>query len=111
MTAHSGFFWAPRVLAALVCVFLSLFALDAFAGSKSLAEALRDFLWHLVPVGVLAIFVALAWRRPIVGAVAFLVAGTLYVWFAWAHPSWILVISGPLWLVGLLFLLSPRARR
>ena len=38
--------WTPRVLGVLVCAFLSLFALDAFSGGRSFAEALPDFLIH-----------------------------------------------------------------
>ena len=38
--------WTPRVLAALMCVFLSLFALDAFSPDKTMLQGLRDFAWH-----------------------------------------------------------------
>ena len=45
--------WTPRVLGVLVCAFLSLFALDAFSGGKSLVEALPDFLIHIAPMALL----------------------------------------------------------
>jgi hypothetical protein len=111
MHAHPSLFWAPRLLAVLVCVFLSMFALDAFTPGKALPAAIGDFLIHLMPAAVLAAFVALTWKRPIWGAVAFLAAGTFYAASAWSHPSWVLLISGPLWLVGTLFLLSRQVAR
>ena len=64
--------WMPRVLGILAGLFLGLFALDAFSEGKPLAQALPDFIIHLVPGAVLFAVVALAWRWPWVGAAAFL---------------------------------------
>ena len=64
MTNRSGavLLWAPRVLGIGVCLFLSLFALDAFSGDKPAVEAVRDFLIHLSPMFLLLLVVALSWR-------------------------------------------------
>jgi hypothetical protein len=90
--------WTPRVLGILLCHFISLFALDA---EGALATAM-----HLIPVAVLLAILAVAWRWPAVGGAAFLGVAGAYLLAAWQHPSWIAVISAPLSVVGVLFLLS-----
>jgi hypothetical protein len=96
--------WTPRVLGVLVCAFLSLFALDAFSGGKSFAEALPDFLIHLAPTAVLLVVVGLSWRWEWVGGVVFTGLAVAYAYMARRHLSWIPTISGPLLIVGVLFL-------
>ena len=61
--------WIPRVLGILAGLFLGLFALDAFSEGKPLAQALPDFIIHLVPGAVLLAVVALSWRWPWVSSV------------------------------------------
>jgi hypothetical protein len=108
MTKRSGalLLWSPRVLGILVCLFLSLFALDAFSGGKSAIQAVTDFLIHLAPVLALLGVVALSWRWEWVGGAVFTALAITYAYVARSHPSWILTISGPLFAVGILFLLS-----
>jgi glucose-6-phosphate-specific signal transduction histidine kinase len=86
-------------------LFLSLFALDAFDG-RPLAEALPDYLMHLVPAGVVLAAVALGWRYEWIGGVAFAAMAAGYAYWARDHVSWIAVISGPLLVVSVLFLAS-----
>jgi hypothetical protein len=100
--------WIPRVLGILAGLFLGLFALDAFSEGKPLADALPDFIIHLVPGAVLFAVVALAWRWPWLGAVAFLGLALAYATFNMGRPDWILTISGPLAIVGALFFWSWR---
>jgi glucose-6-phosphate-specific signal transduction histidine kinase len=95
--------WAPRVVAILVCSFLSLFALDA--------RSLPDLAAHLFPTMLLAFVVTLAWRWEWVGAVAFTVLGIAYAFAAHDRPSWILAVAAPLLVVGLLYGWSWRHRR
>jgi len=98
--------WAPRMLGILVCLFLSLFALDAFGHGKTFGQALPDFLVHLVPMALLLIVVAVSWRREWVGGVLFTAVACAYAYLARDHASWILTIAAPLFLVGVLFLWS-----
>ena len=97
-------FWAPRVLGVGSGLFLSLFALDAFAPGKPVPEALLDFLVHLAPATLVFSVVAVAWRRDGIGALAFVALALLYVWMAGTRVDWIIVISGPLLVTGLLFM-------
>lgn len=94
--------WAPRILGIAVALFIGVFALDA------LGEGLRAILLHLVPTFVLLLTVLLAWQRPWVGALVFSALAVVYAATVPERPDWILVISGPLLAVGLLFLWSWR---
>jgi hypothetical protein len=98
--------WSPRVLGIVVCLFLSLFALDAFSGGKSVAQAAADFLVHVAPMLVLLGVVALSWRWEWIGGAVFTALALTYAYVARHHLSWIPVVSGPLLVVGILFLWS-----
>jgi len=100
--------WSPRVLAILVCLFLSLFALDAFNERKSFSDALFAFAIHITPVALLLAVVAASWRWEWVGGVVFIGLAVAYVTIAGTRFDWILVISGPFLIVGTLFLASWR---
>ena len=108
MTLRSGalLLWCPRVLGILVCLFLSLFALDAFSGSKSVGQGVTDFFIHVAPMLALLGVVALSWRWEWVGGSVFTALAPTYAYVVRQHLSWILVVSGPLFLVGILFLWS-----
>jgi len=101
--------WLPRLLGLAVCLFLGLFALDAFDGRQNLARSLADFAFHLLPVLLLGAIVLLSWRRPWIGGVVFIAVAVLYATaLARGRLDWIAVIAGPLFVVGLLFLWSWR---
>src|SRR5688572_7761189 len=95
--------WAPRILGIAASIFLGLFALDAFGGDRPFLPALGDFLVHLLPAALLLTVVAIAWRHAWIGAIAFVAFAIAYAFMAPTRPDWILAISGPLFLVGLLF--------
>lgn len=100
--------WSPRILGILVCLFLSLFALDAFGGGKTFIQALPDFVIHLAPMLILLAVVGVSWRWEWVGGLVFTGLAAGYAFFARDHVSWVLIIAGPLVLVGILFLWSWR---
>jgi hypothetical protein len=94
------------VLGILVSAFLGMFALDAFTEGKTFFQALPDFAIHLAPAVLLLAIVAASWRWEWVGGVAFVALALVYVAMVPGRPDWILVISGPLLIVGTLFLWS-----
>jgi hypothetical protein len=98
--------WGPRILGILVCLFLALFALDAFSEGKGIGEVLPDLAIHLIPAVLLLAVVIVSWNREWVAGVAFVVLGAVYAGMAGGRPAWILVISGPLLIVGVVFLWS-----
>jgi hypothetical protein len=110
MTTDRLLLWSPRVLGLLLCVFLGLFAADAFGEGKPLAQALIDFAIHLLPSVLLLCVVAASWRREWLGGMVFIALAVAYATMMATRLEWILVVSGPLLLVGLLFLWSWRCR-
>jgi hypothetical protein len=98
--------WSARIGACLFCLFLSVFALDAFGHGKTLIDALPDFAIHLAPVLVLLAVVAVSWRWEWVGGVVFTGAAAWYASFARDHISWVVTISSPLLIVGVLYFWS-----
>lgn len=101
--------WAPRVFGILATLFIGMFALDAFSENRGFWRALPDFFMHLIPAFALLATVVAAWRKPKFGALIFLGFAAVYAASSITHPNWILAISGPLALVGTLYLLSWRA--
>jgi TRAP-type C4-dicarboxylate transport system permease small subunit len=101
-------FWLPRVLCILFALFLSLFALDVFSEDSSFWEQILGLLIHLVPVYVVAILLIVAWRWEWVGAIVFIGLALFYLSQAWGQEHWsaMAAISGPLTLIGVLFLLN-----
>jgi hypothetical protein len=104
--ARTALLWAPRVLAILTALFLGAFALDAFGERHGFWATVAHFVVHLLPAILLLATVALAWHRAWIGALVFLAAAALYAGMNPGRPDWILTISGPLALVGLLYLAS-----
>ena len=101
-------FWSPRVLTLLFAVFLSLFALDVFEEGYGFWDTVVALFMHLIPTWIVLIVLAVSWRWEWVGAVLFVALGLVYIYFAVGrgHPEWALGISGPLFLVGGLFLVN-----
>jgi len=64
-------FWAPRILTILVALFLSVFAFDVFEGKKAFLEILAALVLHLIPTFLVVVLLVLAWRRELIGVVAF----------------------------------------
>jgi hypothetical protein len=104
-TSATLLLWAPRIAGILVAAFLGLFALDAFEG-RTFVAALPAFAIHLVPSFLVLAVVAAAWKFEWIGAVAFLGLAVLYAVMVRGRIDWIAVISGPLLLVAVLFLVS-----
>ena len=98
-------FWAPRGLTILFILFLGLFALDVFGEGHGFWGTLVALFMHLIPNMVVLVVLVLAWRWEWIGAVLFAGLGIFYIVWAWGkfHISAYLVISGPLFLVAVLF--------
>lgn len=100
--------WAPRVLAIVFILFISLFAFDAFGGDESLGMQLLGFLVHLTPTIILAILLGFSWNRPCVGACGFGAAALAFcLWFR-TYTRWpsFVGITVPMIVVSLLFALA-----
>jgi len=89
-------------------MFLSLFTLDVFSEGYGFWEAILALLIHLVPVYIVVIALGIAWRWEWVGAILFIALALFYLIWSWGRFHWsaYLVISGPLVLLGVLFLFN-----
>ena len=97
--------WLPRILGIGVALFVALFALDA------VGEGAGSLVIHAIPSLLILAIVAIGWKHPWVAAAAFMALGGCYA-VSVRRMDWILVIAAPLFVVGLLFLLSgTQARR
>ena len=111
--------WTPRILCLLFAAFLSVFALDVFEEGYGFWKTVLALLVHLIPTWLILIVLAFSWRREWVGAILFTALGVLYPVLFWGRFVWYvyLLISGPLFVVGGLFLANwlfrrePRARQ
>ena len=113
-TERNLLWWAPRILAVLFLLFLAVFSLDVFSEGASASAIIIGLFMHNLPVFILLGCLIVAWRNEIVGAVGFMVAGTFYVIqvlgsgnVPWPMAlSWSLIIAGPAFLIGALFLIG-----
>jgi hypothetical protein len=119
--APKWLFWTPRIVSILFILFISLFALDIFDLKLGFWGTVLGLLMHLIPSIVLITILAVAWKREIVGAIAFILAGILYISQLfmkalmnpppqWYMLSWSVIIAGPAILVGVLFWMNWRLK-
>jgi len=101
-------YWAPRILSILFAAFISIFALDVFGAGYSFWETLLALAMHLIPTALIVLILVLAWRWEWIGALGFLGLGIWYLVMTWGRMHWsaYLVISGPLFLLAILYLLN-----
>ena len=110
--ASKFIYWAPRILSILFIIFLSLFSLDIFNLSLGFWQTLLGLLMHNIPAIILSTILLISWKYEIVGAVTLIGAGIFYFvmitidQFAWYKISWALAISGPAFLIGILFYIN-----
>jgi hypothetical protein len=100
--------WSPRILGLLFAAFISLFALDVFDGRHGFWETALALAMHLIPTAIFLVLLALSWRWEWIGGVGFPALGLLYVVGFWGRFHWsaYALIAGPLFLLGILFLLN-----
>jgi uncharacterized membrane protein YwzB len=98
--------WIPRVLAIILIVFLSLFALDAFSGDASFIKKLGGFLRHLIPTFILVLTLLISRKKPLLGGSIFILLSIAFSFFFKTYRSvpTFLAITFPVALVGILFI-------
>jgi hypothetical protein len=104
-------YWTPRVFSIVFIAFLALFSLDVFGNGYGFWETVLGFFMHNIPVFILITVLVIAWKREIVGGIFFIIAGILYIFFAFRGTddwrlalAWSAQISGVAFLIGGLFL-------
>jgi len=109
-------FWTPRVLSIIFIFFLALMSLDVFSSELSFWQTLGALFMHNIPVLVLLIVLLISWKYEIVGGIAFILAGLLYIsimvmnalknQFEWYMLSWSIQIAGIAFFIGILFFIN-----
>jgi hypothetical protein len=106
-------FWTPRVLCMLMAAFLAMFAADVFNEGYGFWGTAFALLMHLLPSTILVLVVlVISWRWEWIGAVLFSAMAVFFIVYFWGNGPWYAFagISGPLFLIGILFLLNWRYR-
>jgi uncharacterized membrane protein HdeD (DUF308 family) len=87
-------------------VALLIFAADVFNHEQNIAQTFYDLLLHLIPTAVVLFIVVVAYNRPLIGAIVFLVLGLMYIITGWASMHWTshVLIAGPLLLLSALYI-------
>ncbi|MCX6760027.1 MAG: hypothetical protein NTW46_01640 [Candidatus Nealsonbacteria bacterium] len=109
-------YWTPRILSIIFICFLALFSLDVISPELNFWQIAVGLFMHNIPVFVLLIILLISWKHEIVGGIVFILAGILYVVmilmnilrnsFEWHMLSWIIIIAGPAFFVGILFTIN-----
>jgi hypothetical protein len=110
-------YWTPRILAILFILFLAMFSLDIFDGDYGFWGTILGLFMHNIPVIILSITLIILWKRELIAGMIFILAGMLYIAILlisifknepheWYMLFWALQISGPAFLIGILFLVG-----
>jgi hypothetical protein len=91
-------YWTPRTLGIFFVLFLMLFSLDVFEPGLTVWQIAVGLFMHNIPALFLLIILIISWKREIVGGVVFILAGIVL------FRS--LILAGPAFLIGALFLLN-----
>lgn len=113
-------YWTPRILSIIFLCFLALFSLDVISPELSFWHIVVGLFMHNIPVFILSLLLAAAWKREWIIAIAFILGGLLYAGvvltnvfrtgFEWYYIAWIAQISGVAFLIGILFLVGWRKK-
>jgi len=109
-------YWTPRILSMIFILFLAMFSLDVFDMKLGFWETVLGLFVHNIPAFVLLIVLLISWKHEIVGGIVFILAGILYIVILlinilrnpseWYMLFWALQISGPAFLIGILFIIN-----
>ncbi len=115
---HDFIYWTPRVLSLIFIAFLLLMSLDVFGTGLSFLETILALFMHNIPALILAVVLAISWRYEIVGGIAFIAAGLLYIVVVFRGSgdwkmalAWSAQISGAAFVIGGFFIADWVKRR
>ena len=107
--------WTPRILGIILSCFLVIFSFDVFEMELSFWQTIGALFMHNIPSFILLAILIISWKHEIVGGITFILAGLLYILMllmrGWYSLSGLLLIAGPAFLIGILFLISWRPKR
>ncbi|MFC1769069.1 hypothetical protein ACFLZX_04870 [Nanoarchaeota archaeon] len=90
-----------------------MFSLDIFDMDLDFWGTLLGLFMHNIPALILLVVLLISWKYEIVGGIVFILAGIFYIAMVSMNPNFgpdilipILIISGPAFLIGTLFLIG-----
>ena len=109
-------YWTPRILSIIFILFLALFSLDVFEGNYGFWGTILGLFMHNIPVFILLVILIISWKHEWLGGIVFILAGLFYIafilmnitttGFEWYYLLWALQISGPAFLIAILFFIG-----
>lgn len=110
-------YWIPRILSIIFILFLMMFSLDIFDNGYGFWQIVIGLLMHNIPAFILIAILIISWKREIVGGIAFILLGFAYSMLVLLNSFelykliWILTISGPAFLIGILFTINCKKKK
>lgn len=112
---NNWIYWTPRVFSIMLVLFLTIFSWDVFGEQLGVWQTVLGLFIHNIPALLLAVVVWISWKHEIVGGVGFILGGiahmilsvmreTIDPWYIALSIS--LILDGPAFLIGILFLVG-----
>lgn len=100
--------WSPRVIAAILIIFTSLFAISGFVPGTSRMDNSLSLLIGLLPALIFLLALILAWFYKLAGGITFIALGVVMNILprTLSRELSFLSLALPVLVVGILFLLS-----
>jgi len=100
-------FWIPRILSMIFIAFLALMSLDVFSMGLGFWQILGGLFMHNIPALILLAVLIISWKYEIVGGVVFILAGLLYIFFAFRNAdNWGMALAWSIQIAGVVFIIG-----
>ncbi len=102
--------WIARSLAIFIILFYFIFSLDVFSEMDVWWRIIIGFLIHNIPVIIMIICLAIAWKNECCGGILYLLLALIATLFfnTWREIIGFLLLSMPLIIIGVLFILNSK---
>ncbi len=100
--------WVPRVIAILFILFLFVFSLDVFSSNGNAMQKAAGFLITNIPTAIFILLLLFTWKFEIFGGILFILAAVEFTMYFHTYKGMdrFLLISAPLFLSGIIFLIN-----
>ena len=109
-------YWTPRILSFVFAAFLVIFSFDVFDGTSGFWQTAFAFFMHNLPSLILIAVAIIAWKRELVGAIAFGLFSLLFIILTavrslpgpepYIQMAWGMIIFVPALLTAVLYYLN-----
>ena len=104
------FYWLPRIAGIICALFCFILAFGVFAEEDwTPLEETIGFLMQLIPFLIMIILLLIAWKWEFIGGISYIILGIAIIAYMilFRPEMWYnsFILSGPLFFVGLLFII------